>query len=404
MPTYRYKAKKDPEHIVEAELEASSEYEAIERLNQMGLIPVSVRIAGSRARPQAAEGWHLSRVKPREVTIFTRQLSSLLKSGVPILRAIRIIMEQSENRSLQEILLRIHAAVKEGSTFSQALGRFPRVFPPLYIALIRTGEDAGGLPEALLRIADYRRKEEEMAGRVRMAMAYPLLMAVVGLATVVFMLTFVMPRLMKLYLNMEQAMPLPTRILIGLSQGLRAHWGWIVIAIAAALVFFRQQASHKAGKLSLSIVAVKVPLFGKLILKVQLARFCRTLELLLKSGIPILRAIEISLPVLDNEIIKRELAKSYKELEQGGSFGRSLKQSSVFPVFMTNLISVGEESGKLGDSLGEVATSYERDTDEALGVMGSLLEPLMILVMGIIVGFIVMAMLLPIFQINTMIG
>jgi general secretion pathway protein F len=222
----------------------------------------------------------------------------------------------------------------------------------------------------------------------------------VGIGTVIFMLTFVMPRLMNIFMNMGQALPLPTRILIAISSYLRQWWVWVILALFIFAV--RQQARSKTARLPLSAFRLHIPLFGKFILKAELARFSHTLELLIKNGIPILKAMNIAIPVLENEVIKNQLKQSYKELEQGGSFGASLKSSKVFPVFMSNLISVGEESGRLDEALAEVASSYERDTDEAIRVMSSLLEPLMILVMGLIVGFIVVAMLLPVFQINFM--
>jgi len=227
-------------------------------------------------------------------------------------------------------------------------------------------------------------------------------MAIVGLATVVFMLTFVMPRLMRIFVNLGEKLPLPTRILISISQGLRQWWFWIILILAIIILLIRRQAKTKMGKLSLSIFKLHLPILGNFILKAELSRFSRTLELLIKNGIPILKAIDIAIPVLDNEVIKNQLRQSYKQLEQGGSFGRSLKNSKVFPLFMSNLITVGEESGKLDEALAEVASSYERDTDEAMRIMTSLLEPLMILGMGLIVGFIVVAMLLPIFEINVM--
>jgi type II secretory pathway component PulF len=233
-----------------------------------------------------------------------------------------------------------------------------------------------------------------------MALAYPILMGIVGVATIVFMLTFVMPRLMQIFINMGQELPLPTRILISISQGLRQWWFWIVLALTIAITVISRQLKTRAGKLSLSLFKLRLPIFGNLTLKAELSRFSRTLELLVKSGIPILKAIDISIPVLDNEIIKNQLRQSYKELEQGASFGRSLKNSKLFPLFMTNLIIVGEESGKLDEALAEVANSYEKDTDEAIRTMASLMEPLMILAMGLVVGFIVIAMLLPIFEIN----
>ena len=402
MPIYRYRAKKGPKETIEATVEARSEKEAIEKISQIGYLPVYIEETKNAAVARTYPNREFSgRVGSREITVFSRELASLLKSGVPILNAINIILEQAESRNFRQILQNIHTEVKEGTTFSSALSRYPKVFPSLYIALIRAGEDSGALPDALLRIAEYRLQQEEALSRFRMALAYPILMAVVGIGTIVFMLTFVMPRLMKLFMNMGQDLPLPTQILISLSVGLRQWWFWAIAA--TVILIIRRQANTGPAKSFLSRVKLYLPIFGKFMLKAELSRFNRTLELLLKSGITILRAIEVAIPVVDNVIIKEQLKISYKELEQGESFGRSLKNSKLFPTFMTNLIIVGEESGKLIDALSEIASSYERDTDETIKIMTNLLEPLMILVMGLIVGFIVVAMLLPIFEINVMV-
>lgn len=398
---YKYRAKKGPDELTEGTIEAQSEAEAVERLSRQGYLPVRIEKA---VFSQAASGAPKSqgRIRSRDITIFSRQLASLLKSGVPILNALNIISEQSDNQNLKNALRNIHDAVKAGATFSGSLAEYPGAFPPLYIAMIRSGEDTGGLPDALMRITEYRIKIEEMYSRVRMALAYPVLMAVVGLGTVIFMLTFVMPRLMQIFINLGEQLPLPTRIVIYTSDLLRQKWLWIVIAVLGSAAVIRRQLKTPAGKLSFSIMQLHLPVAGSFILKAELSRFTRTLSILLKSGIPILRAINIAIPVLDNEVIKKQLESSYKSLEQGGSFGKSLKESKLFPALMTNLIIVGEESGKLEESLAEVAASYERDTDEAIRVMSSLLEPVMILAMGLIVGFIVIAMLLPVFEINVM--
>jgi general secretion pathway protein F len=403
MPVYAYRAKKDPQNIVEGRVEGRSEKEAIEKINALGYIPVHVEECGvSASRDTTSFNRSVGKIRPAEVTIISRQLASLLKAGVPILAALNIISEQSENASLKAMVRNVHDAVKEGSTFSGTLMQYPQVFPPIYIAMVRVGEDSGSLPEMLLRISDYRSKQEEMFARFRMALAYPMLMAMVGVGTIIFMLTFVMPRLLNIYNNIDQRLPLPTRILISVSEGLR-HWGiWILLVLIAVIFVAAQQLKSAAGRSFLSVFKLHVPVFGKFILKAELSRFCRTLELLIKSGIPILKGLEVGIPILENEVIKGKLRTSYKDLEQGGSFGRSLKSSSLFPLFMTNLLIVGEESGKLDEALSEVASSYERDTDEAIKVMSSLLEPLMILGMGLIVGFIVIAMLLPIFEINVM--
>jgi general secretion pathway protein F len=405
MPIYKYRAKKGPEKIVEGTVEANTEREAIEKITQLGYIPV--RVEESRGSFQTKPTQHIlvkpqGKVRSREITVFSRQLASLLKSGVPILSSINIIAEQSESPNLKSILYSCHKAVKEGVTLSSALAQYPNVFSSLYIAMVHAGEDSGALPEVLFRIADYRAKEDEMVSRFRMALAYPVLMAAVGIATIIFMLTFVMPRLMRIFVSMGQDLPLPTRILISISQYLRQWWFWIIAGILVAILLIKRQAGTKVGKLSLSLFKLHFPVLGKFILKAELARFNRTLELLIRNGIPILKAIDIAVPVLENEVIKNQLRKSYKELEQGGSLGRSLENSRLFPLFMSNLIIVGEGSGRLEEALAEIASSYERDTDEAMRIMSSLLEPVMILVMGLIVGFIVIAMLLPIFEINVM--
>ena len=404
MTNYNYRAKKGLQEIVSGTMEAGSEKEAIEKISALGYLPMHLEEAQGVQKAPVALVEHKShgRIRASQITIFSRQLSSLLKSGVPILTAINIIREQSENIHFKAVLFDIYNVIKNGGTFSSALEVYPKYFSVLYIAMVRTGENSGALAGSLLRIADYRAKQEDLLSRLRMAMAYPILMALVGVATVVFMLTFVMPRLMGIFSNLGQNLPLPTRILLAISQGLRHWWPWIILSIAGVILLIRQQLKTKMGRLSWSILKLHIPIFGKFALKSDLACFSRTLELLIKSGLPILRALQISVQVLNNEVIKDKLIKSYGDLEQGGSFGRSMKDSKLLPMFMVNLISVGEESGNLANALSEVADSYERDTDEMIRIMSSLLEPLMILAMGLIVGFIVVAMLLPIFEINMM--
>lgn len=417
MIKYIYHAKKSTGETIEGRIDAVSKEEAIEKLSLKGYLPVSIeedlryidngtahntnrqasRLAESKIFSFVKPG---ARIKSNQVTVFTRQMASLLKSGVPILSAINIISEQSENLYLKASLKSISNAVKDGATFSSALSNYPRIFSSLYVALVRSGEESGTLPAALLRIADYRAKQEEIISRIRMSMAYPVLMAIVGAGTIVFMLTFVMPRLMKIFISLGERLPLPTRILISISQGISQWWFLIILSLAIIILLIRRQIKTETGKLSFSLFKLRLPVLGKLILKAELARFSRTLELLIKNGISILRAIDVAIPVLENEIIKKQLKQSYRELEQGGFFGRSLKASKVFPPFMTNLIGIGEESGRLDEALAEIADSYEHDTDEAIKVMSSLVEPLMILGMGLIVGFMVVAMLLPVFEIN----
>jgi len=401
MPIYKYRAKKGPDSTMEGRIEAENKEEAIEKLSQMGYVPV--RVQESESTIQAVSSFRVTgRIRSREITIFSRQLSSLIKSGVPILRAINIISEQSDNPHFKNVLSNIHNQIRDGKAFSLALISYPSVFSEFYISMVRTGEDSGTLQEVLLRITDYRQQQDEFLSKIRTALAYPILMAIVGIATIIFMLTYVMPRLTQIFINLGQELPLPTKILIALSSRFQQSWFWMILTVGLLWFIFKQQTKTETLRVASSRFRLSLPIFGEFSLKTELARFSRSLELLIKSGLPILKAIQVSIPILRNEVIKRHLLQSYRELEQGGSLGKSLKKSKLFPAFMTNLISVGEESGRLDEALSEIGRTYERDINDTIKVMSTLLEPMMILVMGLVVGFIVVAMLLPIFQINVM--
>ncbi|MDD5745882.1 MAG: type II secretion system F family protein [Candidatus Omnitrophica bacterium] len=406
MAIFKYRAKKGPGNIVESQLIAASRDEAIERINQLGYVPVRVEEVQSGTVSSGARFAGIVRaVKGKHVTVFTRQLAILLKSGVPILKAMTILADQSLNPYFKTVLETVRSEIKNGKTLSSALALFPQLFSPLYLSLVRAGEESGTLDQALLRIAEYRFKQEQMFSQVRTALTYPVLMAIVGIGTIIFMLTFVMPRLLTIFSRVGQELPLPTKILIGVSNFLTQPWVWFVSGgvILLAVGVLRRHNRTKRERLLMSYVQLHVPLFGEIFLRAELARFSRTLELLLISGIQLLKAIQISIPTLNNEIIRNELQHVYEVIEQGGSFGQTLNRSAVFPKFMVNLVSVGEESGKLEEALQELTLTYESETDEAVKVMTNLLEPLMILGMGIVVGFIIISMLLPVFQLNMMV-
>jgi len=403
MPLFKYIAKDGPKSVT-GTVDAQSKGDAVEKINQLGYLPVRVEPQADDQKTQGSVSRHIfaPKVKLKDVTIFSRQLASFVKAGVPILRGLSIISEQSENPAFRSVLDDVRSQIKEGESFSETLKKHPKIFPPIYVAMVNSGESSGNLHAVLLRIADHRQKQEAIISRVRSALAYPILMVLVGGGTIFFMLTFVMPRLMRIFTRLDQELPAPTQFLIGLSTALQHGWVWLLLGLAGIIILIKQGAKTKAQKTFMSRLMLNIPIFGTFVHKSQLAQFSRTMELLIQSSIPILKAIKIAIPILGNTVIQDGLSKSYKDLEEGSSFGKSLEQSKLFPKFMTSLIIVGEESGKMDDALGEVASTYERDTDEAIKVMTSLLEPILILVMGLIVGFIVIAMLLPIFEINMM--
>ena len=404
MATFKYRAKESSGKTAEGLIDASTSDEAIEKINALGLLPVKVEEATSSTPEQAAaqsvKRAFLGRVKSKDITAFGRELASLTKSGVPILKAIAIIQEPSESPHFIELLNRIHEEIKNGAPLSTALGKFPHLFSPLYLALVSAGEKSGTLDQVLLKVTEHRQKQEEIISRVRTAFVYPIMMALTGAGTIIFMLTFVMPRLMRIFDNLGGKLPLPTQIVISASNGLRQPWVWGVVMAVVGIIAIQMRRKKKGENLVLARLKLGIPVLGVLELKSEIAKFSRTLKLLLRSGIPIIQAVESAMPVLGNPVFKIEFTRCLQDLKEGGSFGKSLRKSKHFPIFMANLIVVGEQSGRLDDALGEIALYYERETDEAIRAMTALMEPLMILVMGLIVGFIVIAMLLPLFELN----
>lgn len=420
MPRFSYTAKKGPKDRVSGVIEAATLDDAVDELSNQGLIPIHLEEASgsavatalpeSRIQKIAAQARAprqsiriFSGIQSKEITLFGRQLAGLLRAGVPILKSIWIISEQSENPKMKALLTHAQDEIRNGRSLSDVLAVYPKHFPPIYVAMVRTGEDSGTLQEALLRVSEYRQKQEEIFSRVRTAMAYPALMALTGAGTIVFMLTFVIPKLSGLFATMGGALPLPTKILMSLSSVFQQKLFWIAFGLALFGLVALIKSRPVAMKLIWGRVSLKLPIIKGFVIKSELARLSRTLELLIKSGTPILRAIEITAPVIGNTVLSRSFATIRDEIAGGGSLGKSLHERGDFPLFMTNLIVVGEESGHLDEALSEIALYYERETDEAIKVMTSLLEPLMILVMGLIVGFIVIAMLLPMFELNMMV-
>lgn len=407
MSVYKYKAKKGPNKVINAVINAVSRQEAIDKISEMGYLPIAIEeVRDGESAVFSSKKLNQIKLKSKQITVFTKQLAILLRSGVPILKGLLILADQSLNPDFKAILNTINAQIKDGNSLSAALAAFPNIFSPLYVSLVRAGEDGGTLETSLLRIAEYRQKQEQIFTNIKTALTYPVLMAIVGMGTIIFMLTFVMPRLLGIFARLGQELPLPTKILISISNFLTQGWVWVIILCVgiAGVIYFKNNPASRRRKLFISQLKLKLPIFGEVFLKAELSRFSRTLELLLNSGVHVLAALQRSIPIIENEIMQDELKKAYKAIEQGESFGTTLDQSAVFPKFMVNLISVGEESGNLEDALKELALTYENETDEAVKIMTNLLEPMMILLMGIVVGFIIVSMLLPVFQLNVMVN
>lgn len=401
MPYYRYRAKKGPQETVEGRLEAPNQESAIDQINAMGYTPVRIEPAPASPEEAAIVGNKplvVRRVRLRGLVVFFSQLARLLKAGVPILKALGIIAEQTDTPSLRLAITAIAEDIKTGQTFSGALAKFPVLFSGLALAIIKAGEDSGTLSVALERIAGYLRAQDETLSKIKLALIYPAFMAGVGILTVIFMLVVVIPKIQNLYVSTGNQLPLPTSILLGISAGIARYWPWIAVLVIAAVALVRRFCATQ--KETVSRLVLRIPVYGNFVRKVELGRLTASMALSLSNGLHLLRAMELAGPVLSNEVIAQELHRAYERVKQGESLGRYLKQSGQFPLFMSNLIIVGEESGRLDEMLAETAAYFQKDTEEMIKILTSQFEPLMILCIGLVLGYIVIAMLLPIFQIN----
>ncbi len=409
MPIFVYQAKKGPQEIIEGTVEAATKEAAVSKIEQMGYVPIRLNLKEESHAVRKLPGNKIAavghaglfgRVSSRDLNVFTEQLATLVKSKVPLFEAINILSSQTENPRLKLIVTSISGQLKDGKTLSEALSKHPQVFPLLYINLVRSGESGGVLDETLTRLAKFREEQEEVRANISSALAYPIFITIVGLITVIVLVTFGIPRLASMFSENKQTLPFPTRILIFISNGVRNYWYLGVGFIALLIFMLRQKQVSKKKKAAFDKIKLRLPLFGNFNKKTMLAEFTRTFALLLANGVPVLEALQITVPTINNEIFKLELERVYNDIVVGTPLSQSMKKSNWFPPFLTNMIAVGERGGNLQDVLLEVAVFYEREVKKINKIMTSLLEPAIILVMGLVVGFIVIAMLLPIFEIN----
>ena len=406
MPKFRYTAKRGPQDVIEGVLEAENRSGVLAHLTQLGYMPVRVTEETSSTASAPATRQtptvRLGRVPIGHLTIFTRQFASLVRSYVPLLRALKLLEDQARHPVLKHVLREVAEEVRQGQTLSSGLAKFPQAFSPLYINLIRSGESSGALEAVLDQLAEQAEQEEALRSKVRMAFTYPIFVGVVGCLTVIFLMTFVMPKLSRLLLGLGSRLPMPTRILLSVTGMMSRGWFWGIVIGGLLLGAVAFKGSGQRGRLALAHGLLRLPMLGPMVRQSEMARFCRSLGLQLTHGIPILQAIYISTQVTGHPVIRAELERLPEGMRQGNALSSCLKELSVGNSFLVNTILVGEESGRVGEALTEVATYYERDTERLVQLIATLLEPTLILFVGVIVGFIVMAVLLPIFEMGAL--
>ncbi len=343
------------------------------------------------------------RVKPQDVAVFTRQMGTLLHAGIPLAEAMGALSEQSDNKKLQLILAGIRQKVNEGGALADAMTAHPKVFPDLYTNMVRSGETAGNLDAVLFRLADFMDAQIELRSKVSSAMAYPILMTIVGSLVLGFLMTVVVPPIAAIFADSGKALPWNTQLLVAVADIVSGYW-WIVLPVLVAIVvLFRRWAKKPKGRNFMDRLKLRLILVGKLIRFIAVARFARTLATMLASGVPVLTALDIVKRVLNNTVLEKVVEDARVAIREGESIAATLKKSGQFPSMMCHMVAVGERSGQLEAMLENVASAYERDVSVEVGRLTSILAPLMIVVMAIGVGFIVFSILMPIIDMGGMV-
>jgi len=401
METYQYQAVDRTGKIVTGTMEDNDERAIIDRLQEMGLFPMEVKreaIESGLVKPIRIRIGQGIRVK--DIMTFTQQLGALLEAGLTLDRSLSILSEVAEKDRMKEVIKNVLSGIQGGASLSDSLAKHPKVFPPIYINMVKAGEAGGILESVIGRLADYLENSQRLKEEIRSALIYPSILTFVGGGAVIFLLTFVVPRFTQIFREMGQNLPLPTRILLFLSNGIRDYW-WLLLGIVLMISFgLRGYIKTEVGRSWWDRLVLRLPLFGPLLQKIAISRFSRTLGTLLRSGVPILQALSIVKDSIGNEVIAKSTAMIREEVKRGKGIARPLKDSGVFPPLSVHMMVVGEETGNLDEMLIKVADRYDIETRIAVRRMISLLEPGMILFMGLVVGFIVVAILLAIFSVN----
>ena len=402
MPLFVYEGKDAKGNAIGGTVEARSRAAVMAMLRPRGYVVTSVKEKRETASLGALLGVK-RRVKTKDLTIFSRQFATMVNAGLALLQSLDILSNQTESPVLRTTLRVVRADVEAGLPLSQALGKHPHIFNRLYVDLVRAGETGGVLDVILLRLAAYLEKMESLRRKVKTAMAYPTTVVSVAMLITFGLITFGIPVFAKLYEGFGAQLPLPTRILIGLSHVMRQFFLLVVAVVVGAIVLFRRWRSTKAGAKRFDTFLLNVPIIGGLLLKTAIARFTRTFGILLSSGVPVLEALEVVAQTSGNKIIEEATLRSRAGIKEGETIAAPLERTAVFPPMVTQMIAVGEETGELSDMLIKIADFYDDEVDTAVAALTAMVEPLLMVFIGVIIGFIVVAMYLPLFNIPQLI-
>jgi len=402
MPTtFDYKVRDRSGTLQTGQLIGDSETLVLQRLREMGMTPVEVKKAGTGLRLEI--NLRPGRVKLKDLAVFSRQFATMVNSGLPILRALAILGDQTENKELERVLTQVRVDVEQGQSLSGAMEKHRKAFNDLYIAMVKTGETGGVLDTVLLRVADNIEREVELRRKIKSAMTYPLVVVILVTFILAAMLLFVVPQFETIYAQLGGKLPLPTRILLGVSQALRNYWYLFMGFVAASVFALRRYKRTERGRATVDAAKLKIPIFGQLFRKTALARFSSTLGMLLRSGVPILQALDIVADTVNNKVISKAVVDVQGSVREGESIAKPLSRHAVFPPMVVQMLAVGEETGAVDTMLDKVAEFYNSEVSASVDALTSLIEPLLIAIVGGAVGAAVIALYMPMFNIINLI-
>ncbi|MBI2093742.1 MAG: type II secretion system F family protein [Candidatus Omnitrophica bacterium] len=398
MPRYAYRAKDEDFNVVEGTMEAESDVAVISRLGREGMFPISIMEVGTQSgKPRPVR---TGRVSTRALAYFTRQLADLLAGGLPLLNALSLLARQTESAALSRVADSLANSVRDGRSLSESLVDFPTVFPALYHSMVKAGETGGSLEQSLGRLADLGEHEAELRSRMISAAAYPLFVLFIAAIMVIFLILYVIPKLSLVFAETGQLLPWPTRFLLGISQFFTQWWWLALISVMAAILALRSWLKRPSARSITDRLMINLPGIGLLVRKLETSRFTRNLGTLVGQGIPILQALDVVVANVSNVSMRKAIGEITRSVREGSNLALALSSTGQFPVFVSNMVAVGEEAGTIDAALLKVAQTYEREVDRATQQLTTILEPLLLVLVGGVVMFIVLAMLLPVFQIG----
>ena len=401
MPTtFAYKVRDQSGKLVEGQLEAEDANLVVGKLRQMGYTPIAVEAKHDNKLKADIKIPGLSgRVKMKDVAVFSRQFATMINSGLSLIRSLAILADQTENEELARVIGEVRLDVEKGVSLSAAIAKHPKVFSRLYIAMVRSGEIGGVLDAVLMRLADTIEKQVELRRKIRSAMTYPIVALSICILIATAMLLFIVPQFKAIYADLGGQLPLPTRILISASDMLKKWFPVFIVLGGVGVYLFRRWIKTENGRMIWDRFKLRMPVFGLLTRKTALARFSRTLAALTRSGVGILEALDIVSETAGNEVVSVALRETQSAVKRGDTLARPLEQHEVFPPMVTQMISVGEETGALDEMLDKIADFYDSEVTATVDALTSLIEPLLICIMGVIVGGMIISLYMPMFNI-----